>query len=44
MNGASALHLSIFGMHPVVMHGTEELKQTLPAPRVADGTCTSPSA
>ena len=27
MNGASALHLSVFGMHPVVMHGSEEMKQ-----------------
>lgn len=27
MNGASAIHLSIFGMHPVVRHGSEELKQ-----------------
>src|SRR5436190_24310107 len=22
MNGASAIHLSIFGMHPVVLHGS----------------------
>ncbi|MGQ0466960.1 MAG: acyl-CoA dehydrogenase family protein [Sporichthyaceae bacterium] len=36
MNGASAIHLSIFGMHPVVLHGSEELKQRhLPA--VASG-------
>ena len=27
MNGATALHLSVFGMHPVVMHGTEEMRQ-----------------
>ena len=34
MNGASAIHLSIFGMHPVVLHGTEEMKQRyLPAGR-----------
>jgi acyl-CoA dehydrogenase len=36
MNGASALHLSIFGMHPVVVHGTEEMKQQY-LPAVADG-------
>jgi acyl-CoA dehydrogenase len=31
MNGASAIHLSIFGMQPVVVHGSEELKaRTLP--------------
>jgi len=36
MNAASAIHLSIFGMHPVVVHGSEELKaRTLP--RVATG-------
>lgn len=26
MNGASSMHLSIFGMHPVIKHGSEELK------------------
>lgn len=36
MNGASAIHLSIFGMHPVVLHGSEELKQRH-LPRVASG-------
>jgi len=36
MNGASAIHLSIFGMHPVVLHGSEELRQRV-LPRVADG-------
>src|SRR5690349_18577184 len=36
MNGASAIHLSIFGMHPVVLHGAEEMKQTY-LPGVADG-------
>lgn len=36
MNGASAVHLSIFGMHPVVMHGSEEMKQKY-LPRVATG-------
>ena len=36
MNGASAIHLSIFGMHPVVLHGSEEMKRTY-LPKVADG-------
>jgi acyl-CoA dehydrogenase len=27
MNAASSIHLSIFGMHPVVVHGTDELKR-----------------
>ncbi|MEZ5251956.1 MAG: acyl-CoA dehydrogenase family protein [Ilumatobacteraceae bacterium] len=27
MNGASALHMSIFGMRPVILHGTDEMKQ-----------------
>lgn len=36
MNGASAIHLSIFGMHAVVLHGTEEMKQRY-LPQVADG-------
>lgn len=36
MNGCSALHLSIFGMNPVVRHGSEEMKQRY-LPRVADG-------
>ena len=36
MNGASAIHLSIFGMHPVVRHGSEAMKQTY-LPRVARG-------
>jgi acyl-CoA dehydrogenase len=36
MNGASALHLSVFGMHPVVVHGTEEMKQQY-LPEVASG-------
>ena len=26
MNGASAIHLTIFGMQPVVKHGSDELK------------------
>ncbi len=36
MNGATSLHLSIFGMHPVVKYGTEEMKQAY-LPRVAEG-------
>lgn len=36
LNGASALHLSIFGMNPVVKHGSEEMKSRY-LPRVADG-------
>ncbi len=36
MNGASAIHLSIFGMHPVVVHGSDELKATY-LPPVASG-------
>jgi len=31
MNAASSIHMSIFGMHPVVVHGSEALKaRTLP--------------
>src|SRR3954454_16314867 len=36
MNGASAIHLSIFGMNPVVKHGSEQLKARY-LPRVASG-------
>jgi acyl-CoA dehydrogenase len=36
MNGASSIHLSIFGMHPVVKHGSDELRQRF-LPRVATG-------
>ena len=36
MNGASAVHLSIFGMHPIVLHGDEAMKQKY-LPRVARG-------
>ncbi|MEH0421305.1 acyl-CoA dehydrogenase family protein [Streptomyces sp. B21-083] len=36
MNAASAIHLSIFGMHPVVVHGSDELKRRN-LPRVARG-------
>jgi acyl-CoA dehydrogenase len=32
MNAASALHMSIFGLTPVILHGSEQMKQrTLPA-------------
>ncbi len=37
MNGASAVHMSIFGMHPVVTHGSEEMRARF-LPSVADGT------
>ncbi|OXR46970.1 Acyl-CoA dehydrogenase fadE12 [Nocardia cerradoensis] len=36
MNGCSAIHLSIFGMHPLVLHGSEEIKQRY-LPKVAAG-------
>ncbi|AVV45640.1 acyl-CoA/acyl-ACP dehydrogenase [Streptomyces sp. ID05-04B] len=36
MNAASAIHMSIFGMHPVVVHGSEELKRRT-LPRIARG-------
>jgi acyl-CoA dehydrogenase len=36
MNGCSALHLSIFGLNPLVKHGSEELKQRY-LPRAATG-------
>ena len=36
MNGATALHLSIFGMQPVVNHGSEDMKQKY-LPPVARG-------
>jgi acyl-CoA dehydrogenase len=36
MNGASSIHLSIFGMQPVVRHGSDELKRRY-LPRVAAG-------
>lgn len=36
MNGASAIHLSIFGMGPVVKHGSAELKSRA-LPHVASG-------
>lgn len=36
MNGASAIHLSIFGMQPVVKHGTAEQRERY-LPRIASG-------
>ncbi len=36
MNGATPLHLSIFGMHPVVKYGSEDMKQKY-LPRVSNG-------
>ncbi|PYE12342.1 acyl-CoA dehydrogenase [Williamsia limnetica] len=36
MNGASSMHMSIFGMHPVIVHGSEELKQRT-LPRIVNG-------
>jgi acyl-CoA dehydrogenase len=36
MNGASSIHLSIFGMNPVVKHGTEAMKSRY-LPRIASG-------
>ena len=36
MNAASSIHLNIFGMHPVIKHGSAELKQRT-LPRIVDG-------
>lgn len=36
MNGASAIHLSVFGMNPVVRFGSEDMRRKY-LPRVADG-------
>lgn len=36
MNGATALHLTIFGLNPVVKHGSEELRQRI-LPEAAAG-------
>lgn len=36
MNGCSALHLSIFGMNPVVKHGSDAMRDTY-LPQVVDG-------
>ncbi|MBZ5738391.1 acyl-CoA dehydrogenase family protein [Nocardioides mangrovi] len=36
MNGASSMHLSIFGMHPVIVHGSDAMKQET-LPRIVTG-------
>lgn len=36
MNGASSIHMSIFGMHPVIKHGSAEMKAEN-LPRIASG-------
>ncbi|MBA3605771.1 MAG: acyl-CoA/acyl-ACP dehydrogenase [Acidimicrobiia bacterium] len=36
LNGCSGIHLSVFGMNPVVKHGTEQMRATY-LPRVASG-------
>lgn len=36
MNAASSIHLSIFGMHPVIVHGSEEMKREN-LPRLVNG-------
>jgi acyl-CoA dehydrogenase len=36
MNGASSVHMSIFGMHPVVLHGSDEMKKEN-LPRIVRG-------
>jgi acyl-CoA dehydrogenase len=36
MNAASSIHMSIFGMHPVIVHGSAELKQRT-LPRIVSG-------
>lgn len=36
INGCSALHLTVFGMNPVVKHGSDELKEEF-LPRVVSG-------
>lgn len=36
MNAASSVHMTIFGMHPVIVHGSDALKQEN-LPRVASG-------
>ena len=33
---SSAIHMSIFGMHPVIKHGSEEMKQVA-LPRIVSG-------
>ncbi|WP_448388327.1 acyl-CoA dehydrogenase family protein [Microbacterium aurum] len=36
MNAASSIHMSIFGMHPVIVHGSEEQKKRH-LPRIVNG-------
>jgi acyl-CoA dehydrogenase len=36
MNAASAIHLSIFGLHPVIVHGSDDLKSRN-LPRIVSG-------
>jgi acyl-CoA dehydrogenase len=36
MNAASSMHLSIFGLHPVIVHGSEDLKRRN-LPRIVNG-------
>ena len=36
MNAASSIHLSIFGMHPVIVHGSEQMKREN-LPRIVTG-------
>ena len=36
MNAASSIHMSIFGMHPVIVHGSDEMKQEN-LPRIVNG-------
>ncbi|WP_420095975.1 acyl-CoA dehydrogenase family protein, partial [Brevibacterium sediminis] len=36
MNAASAIHMTIFGLHPVIKHGSDELKKAN-LPQVAEG-------
>ena len=43
MNAASAIHLSIFGMQPVVVFGSDEMKAA-PCRGSSTATCTSASA
>ena len=36
MNGCSAIHMSVFGLHPVVLHGSADMKRRY-LPRIATG-------
>lgn len=36
LNGCSSIHLSVFGMHPVAVHGSQEMKEKY-LPRIANG-------